>query len=82
MHGLTSSHSSLGRYHEAMHLYKRTLELCKHIFDDKHPNTLESMNSIAASYFNLALSKKSMRLQKQTLELRKRILDNKHFNIL
>ena len=76
--GDRQSYSDLGQYKDGMHLHKQTLELRNRILGDEHPDTLWSMNDLAASYANLGQYQEASHLGQQALDLRKLLLGDEH----
>jgi len=56
---------------EAVQLHEETLELRKRARRPEHPDTLWSMNNLAASYRSLGRTKEVAQLDEETLEIRK-----------
>ncbi|KAH8658626.1 hypothetical protein BGZ60DRAFT_507289 [Tricladium varicosporioides] len=71
-----------GKYTEAENRYRQVLELTKRALGDDHPDTLDSMNSLAEVFRRQGKYIEAERLQWQTLELRKQVLGDDHPNTL
>ena len=52
-----------------MQLHKETLEIRKRVLGPEHPDTLHSMNRLAASYCGLNHTKEATRLDEETLKI-------------
>ena len=60
------------------HGNQKLLESQKRVLGEEHPDTLQSMLSLAESYSNLGQDQEAMHLGKQTLELRKRVFGDEN----
>ncbi len=69
---------SAGEYDRAAVLAEQTLKLANKTFGRKHPNTLNSMNTLAALYYNQGRYEQAEPLYTETLALTKEILGLKH----
>ena len=71
-----------GRWQEAVELEEQMLQMRKRILNEKHPDTLMSMNNLARSYSDLGRSQEALELFEHALQMRKRILGEEHFDTL
>jgi len=56
---------------EAAQLHEELLEIRKRALGPEHPDTLQSMNGLAASYSSLGRTKEAAQLHEETLEIGK-----------
>jgi tetratricopeptide (TPR) repeat protein len=74
-------YDTIGQYVAAEPLYKETLQLSK-VFGIEHPDTLMSMNNLAALYQSQGKYEAAESLFKETLQLWKKVLGLEHPNTL
>ncbi|KAF2741890.1 hypothetical protein M011DRAFT_472716, partial [Sporormia fimetaria CBS 119925] len=67
-----------GRWKEAEELGVQVMEARKRVLGEEHPNTLTSMNNLAATYRNQGRWKEAEQLEVQVIEARKRVLGEEH----
>ncbi|RYP62421.1 hypothetical protein DL769_007310 [Monosporascus sp. CRB-8-3] len=72
------SNHILGKYQEAEYMHRQALKLRKTVLGEKHPDTLASMNNLAAVLRREAKYEMAEQIHRQTLELRKTVLGEKH----
>ena len=63
-----------GRYDEAESMYQETLETRRRTLGAEHPDTLTSLNNLAASYYSQGRYDKAESMFRETLEIRRRTL--------
>ena len=73
-----SSISIEGKYAQAEALYTQTLEIERRVLGPEHPDTLKSMNNLAASMSAEGKYAQSEALISQTLEIGRRVLGPEH----
>ena len=71
-------YSNEGRYAEAVTLQASVLEIRRRVLGEEHPNTLNSMNSLAGLYRRQAKYAEAEQLDKKVLEIRRRVLGPQH----
>ena len=69
---------SLGRSSERLKLNEECLEIRKRVLGPEHPDTLQSMDGLAATYVNLGRLTEALKLYEECLEIRKRVLGPEH----
>ena len=63
---------------EALKLNEECLEIRKRVLGPEHPDTLRSMDGLAATYVNLGRLTEALMLYEECLEIRKRVLGPEH----
>jgi tetratricopeptide (TPR) repeat protein len=71
-----------GRWKEAEELEMQVTEVRKRVLGPEHPNTLTSMDNLAAAFWNQGRWKEAEELEMQVTEVRKRVLGPEHPNTL
>ncbi|KAI1320991.1 hypothetical protein F5Y16DRAFT_417212 [Xylariaceae sp. FL0255] len=71
---VAESYSILGKYSQAEHLYRQTLELRERVLGRENPDTLTSMNNLAFVLRNQGRYEQAEAMYRQTLELKERVL--------
>jgi tetratricopeptide (TPR) repeat protein len=69
---------SRGQYRQARELLERSLTVRRRVLGDDHPDTLSSMNSLAATRRSLGDLQGALELHEQTLAGRRRVLGDDH----
>ncbi|KAH8802392.1 P-loop containing nucleoside triphosphate hydrolase protein, partial [Flagelloscypha sp. PMI_526] len=67
-----------GKYADACRICELDVKLRQELYGLEHPDTLQSMSSLAVSYRALGRAAEALPLCKQVLELRKRLLGSDH----
>lgn len=71
-----------GQWNEAEELQTQVIDRNKKVLEEEHPDTLISMNDLAAIHTNQGRWKEAEELGVQVVERRKRMLEQKHPNTL
>jgi tetratricopeptide (TPR) repeat protein len=72
----------LGKYQEAENMHRQALELREKALGKEHPDTLMSMNNLAAVLRQQGKYEEAEQMHRQTLGLRERVLGKEHPNTL
>jgi hypothetical protein len=67
-----------GRSGEAEEISVKVLELRREVLGEKHPDTIESMTSLAATYYQQGQSGEAEEIYVKVLELRREVLGERH----
>ena len=67
-----------GKYREAEHMYRQTLELTEKLLGIDHPSTLESMNNLALVLRHQGKYDEAEKMHRYTLELKEKLLGIDH----
>ena len=67
-----------GYYSGAVKYYERCLEISERALGEEHPDTLWSMNGLAAAYDSLGRSNEAVKIHEACLEIGKRALGEEH----
>jgi len=68
----------MGRYAEARDLYQDTLDRCRRVLGDDHPNTLTSASNLANDLRDLGDHQAARDLNQATLDRKRRVLGDDH----
>ena len=71
-------YENLGLYPRAQSLQQLSLEIRQRVLGPAHPETLQSMNSLASVMANEGNFAEAEKLQRETLDLRRRVLGPEH----
>ena len=66
------------KYKEAEQMHRQALEGLKKVLGEEHPNTLDSMNSLAIVLNNQGKYEKAEQMHRQALEGSMKVLDKEH----
>ena len=67
-----------GYYSDAVKYCRRCLQISERMVGKEHPNTLRSMNNLAAMYDNMGRLNEAVKVFESCLEIRKRVLGEEH----
>ena len=67
-----------GRYGEAEPLLEQVLQLRREVLGERHPDTLASLDNLAALYLNQGRYGEAEPLYEQALQLRREVLGERH----
>jgi len=79
---VAESHSILGKYQEAEQMHRQALELKEKVLGKEHPDTLNSMNSLANVLGNQGKYEETEQMNRQTLKLKEKVLGKEHLRTL
>jgi non-specific serine/threonine protein kinase/serine/threonine-protein kinase len=71
-------YNELGLYSRAQSLLQQSLEIQQHVLGPDHPETLETMNTLAAVLAHEGRYTEAEKLNRQTLDIRRRVLGPDH----
>jgi len=63
---------------KSVELEEKTLHIQRRVLDEKHPETLRSMDNLADYYSKLGQVQKAMKLEEKTLKIQRRVLSEEH----
>src|SRR5216117_1037726 len=58
--------------------FVRNVEIRKRVLGPEHPDTLQSMDGLAATFFRLGRSMEGLKLWEECMQIRKRVLGPEH----
>ena len=69
---------NLGRYDQAIPLFRDILEARERVLGEEHPDTLGSRNNLAVAYWNAGRHQEGIALHEKALEMMERVLGEEH----
>ena len=78
MNGLAQLYTDEGQYEEAEHHFLRTLNICRRVLGEKHPDTLNNINGLSVLYMKQGDYAKAEPLLHEALKGRRLKLGDTH----
>ena len=78
MHVMGDVYYNLGLYPRAERLERQSLEIRQRVLGPEHPDTLDTMNSLASALADEGRSAEAEKLYRETLDIRRRVLGPEH----
>ncbi|MGA8103315.1 MAG: tetratricopeptide repeat protein, partial [Candidatus Acidiferrales bacterium] len=78
MHVMGDVYENLGLYPRAQSLQQQSMEIRQRVLGPEHPDTLNSMNSLANTLFREGHYVEAEKMYRETLDIRRRVLGPEH----
>jgi tetratricopeptide (TPR) repeat protein len=78
LHVMGNVYSNLGLYPSAQSLQQQSMEIRQRVLGPEHPDTLKSMNNLAATLSEEGHPAEAEKLDRETLDIRRRVLGPEH----